>query len=130
MGYARNVPRSGETILTIEEEGCILPEVYIPQPVFQMEQLNMETYVPSPATSRKGRFARLLTPGISASRRRSSISSLSEESSRKGSVAPVAVIEKEEKREEKRKKKEQKKKEREKERQAMSTTNHYVRWGP
>ncbi|TVY19939.1 Cell wall integrity protein scw1 [Lachnellula arida] len=117
VGYARNVPRSGETILTIEEEGCILPE----------------TEVPSPATSRKGRFAWLLAPGILASRRRSSVSLLSEESSRKGSVASVAVIENEEQREEKpeekRKKKEQKKREREKERQAMSTTDHYVRWG-
>ncbi|TVY37173.1 Cell wall integrity protein [Lachnellula subtilissima] len=133
VGYARNVPRSGDTILTIEEEGCILPEVYVPPPVLQieqMEQLDLEAEVPSPATSRKGRIARLLTPGMSASRRRSSVSSLSEESSRKGSVPSVATIEKEEKREEKRKKKEQKKKEREKERQVMSTTDHYVRWGP
>ncbi|TVY92758.1 hypothetical protein LAWI1_G003362 [Lachnellula willkommii] len=93
----------------------------------------IRTEVPSPATSRKGRFARLLAPGILASRRRSSVSSLSEESSRKGSVASVAVIENEEQREEnpeeKRKKKEQKKKEKEKEKLAMSTTDYYVRWG-
>jgi hypothetical protein len=124
--YARNVPRSGQMILTIEEEECVLPEVYVPEPLLQMEQLNSEVEVPSPATSRRGRFAQLLTPGRSASRRRS-VSSLSEGNSRRDSVPPVPVVDK---KEEKRKKKEQKKKEREKERQMMGTTDHNVRWGP
>ena len=130
VGYARNVPRSGQTILTIEEEDCVLPEVYVPEPLLQMEQLNLEVEVlspaTSPATSRRGRFAQLLTPGRSASRRRS-VTSLSEGSSRRGSVPSVAMVDK---KEENRKKKEQKKKEREKERQMMATTDHNVRWGP
>jgi len=131
LGYARNVPRSGQMILTIEEEECVLPEVYVPEvyvpePLLQMEQLNSEVEVLSPATSRRDRFAHLLTPGRSASRRRSA-SSLSEGSSRRDSVPPVLLVDR---KEEKRKKKEQQKKKREKERQMMATTDHNVRWGP
>ncbi|TVY81713.1 Cell wall integrity protein scw1 [Lachnellula suecica] len=132
-GFARNVPRSGRTILTIEEEECALPEVYIPEP---------ELTLPSPllleersdTTTRRGRFAQLLTPRPSVSHaRRQSIGSWPAASLQVGTeVMPsVSVVdEKREKAEKKARKARERKLEREREREMMVTTDHYVRWGP
>lgn len=137
VGFARSIPRSGQTILSIEEEESSLPEVYVPEPsslpevyhppgesslpeVYHPELLlrerqlsmDMDMEMPTSATSRRGRFAQLLAPRRSSSKgRRRSIGSLnfSDAGSMNETIAPLFVVDvKREKQKEKQEKKERK----------------------
>jgi len=138
VGFARSIPRSGQTILTIEEEECVLPEVYVPkesslpevyyppedsslpevhhpEPLLEERQLSLDMETPSSATNRRGRFAQLLAPRRSSSKsRRRSISSLSfsDAGSMTGVIPPVAVFDKKKEKQEREKREKQEKKER------------------